>query len=173
MPRIGSPNLPSVRCSLSPVVVAGLVLLEVHHAAAAASLPAVPAVYSHLADTHWHPSVAAWQGGSLAAAAARTVLLVASVEECPDGPPWQGAAFVEMDSVASLVGFLVQLLADPLGVFGPAVGTLLDHFHLVAHFLDLPAVGQHHTWLVFPSLFAMPGGVGLNPHKVHLAIPSL
>lgn len=173
MPRIGSPSLPSAHCSSSSVVIASQVLLENHHAAAAASLPAVPAVCIRLADTHWHPSVASWQGGSLDAAAAAAVVLVASVEECPDGPPWQGAAFVEMDSVSCLVGFLAQILVDLQGVFGPAAGTWLDHFHLVAHFLDLPAVGQHRTWLVSPSLFAMPGGADLGQHKVHLVTPSL
>ena len=151
-------------------MIASQVLLENHHAAAAAaaSLPAVPAVCIRLADTHRHPSVASWQGGSLAAAAAaaaRTVVLVASVEECPDGPPWQGAAFVEMDSVSCLVGFLAQILVDLQGVFGPAAGTWLDHFHLVAHFLDLPAVGQHRTWLVSPSLFAMPAQTALSNRK--------
>jgi len=181
VPRIGSPSLPSADCSSYSVVIASLVLLENHHAAAAAaaaSLPAVPAVCIRLADTHQRSSVASWQGGSLAAAAAaaaaaRTVVLVASVEECPGGPPWQGAAFVEMDSVSCLAGFPVQILVDLQGVFGPAAGTWLDHFHLVAHFLDLPAVGQHRTWLVSPSLFAMPGGADLGQHKVHLATPSL
>ena len=167
-------RLPSADCSSYSVVIASLVLLENHHAAAAAaaaSLPAVPAVCIRLADTHQRSSVASWQGGSLAAAAAaaaaaaRTVVLVASVEECPDGPPWQGAAFVEMDSVSCLAGFPVQILVDLQGVFGPAAGTWLDHFHLVAHFLDLPAVGQHRTWLVSPSLFAMPAQTALGNRK--------